>query len=117
MAPEAIDEGRELGVGPAVDEGAALGYTVKPEVLKQYEGTYYSEELETICRLEVEDGRLKVIHPRFDPAVLKGSEKDRFTGDQWYLREARFERDAGGRVVEMVVTAGRVRDLRFIRQE
>ncbi len=92
-------------------------FTVKPEVLKQYEGTYYSEELETICRLEVEDGRLKVIHPRFDPAVLKGSEKDRFTGDQWYLREARFERDAGGRVVEMVVTAGRVRDLRFIRQE
>jgi CubicO group peptidase (beta-lactamase class C family) len=60
------------------------------EQLGAYSGTYYSDELDTIYTVSVEDGKLHIRTPRVDDAMVAGS-KDVFYGDSQGSRvEVRF---------------------------
>ena len=85
--------------------------------LADYEGRYYSEELEAFYTIAVEDGALRLRHRRFPDAVpLAHQSGDAVTGGFPVVQVA-FERDEAGRVVGLRAGNGRTRDVRFERVE
>jgi CubicO group peptidase (beta-lactamase class C family) len=85
--------------------------------LEQYEGVFYSPELETMYTLVVDEDQLEARHIRHDPATLRPEAADRFRGSEFYLQQVRFERDAAGEVIALRVSNGRVRNLLFEKRE
>ena len=82
------------------------------EDLADFEGRYFSVELETFYRVVLEDEALVVHHRRLDDATLTPGEEDRFSGGGLALS---FERDRNGEVIGFYVANGRTRDVRFER--
>jgi CubicO group peptidase (beta-lactamase class C family) len=83
-----------------------------PRDLEAYRGVYWSEEVGAEYRLEVKDGALVLHRRRSEPVVLAPTYADAFTARGVLLRFTR----ARGRVSEMLVDAGRIRNLRFVRR-
>lgn len=83
--------------------------------LTDYTGIYRSDELDLSCLVLVKDGHLVVRHRRHGEMVLRQDAADRFSGAA--LGSIRFDRDANGNVTGLRVTTGRVRNLRFDRQQ
>lgn len=81
--------------------------------LEAYTGIWVSDELDTRYTLSVQDGRLVAEHRRHGTIRLTASGPDRFRSDQWFFQPVRFVRDGRGAVVEMLVGAGRARNLKF----
>jgi CubicO group peptidase (beta-lactamase class C family) len=100
--------------GDAVQTGRrAPPFDPTSVVLEDYAGRYYSAELETSYRIVVHEGHLQVVHVRHDPIDLpEPVGPDRFEGE---FGQVRFERDGAGVVTRMLVSSGRVRNLRFER--
>ena len=84
--------------------------------LATYAGRYYSGELETAYVVRADSGRLVAQHRRHGDVVLTPKDRDWFEGSAGYFRDVRFTRDAAGAINGMLVTTGRVRNLRFERQ-
>jgi hypothetical protein len=82
------------------------------EDLADFEGVYFSEELETFFTVALEDEVLVVHHRRRDDANLTASEEDTFSGGGLTYS---FERDRNGKVIGFYVANGRTRDVRFER--
>ena len=82
------------------------------ERLRELVGAYRSDELETTWRIELEGDRLMVTGGGARRA-LTSRDGDRFTAGSQTLR---VQRDASGRVTGFLLDAGRVRNLRFVRQ-
>ena len=92
---------------------AVPAFAPEPAELEAYAGTFYSEEIDTTYRVYVEGGKLKV---RFRPAQrleLAPAYADAFEEGGNVFR---FTRDGSGRVDGVLVYAGRVRHLRFVRK-
>lgn len=85
--------------------------------LAAYEGRYYSPELETFYTVAVRDSHLVAQHRRHGEIVLTPAEKDSFRGSEWFFGEVTFERGDASTVAGMRVSSGRVRNLRFEKQE
>lgn len=83
-----------------------------PRDLAAYVGTYWSEEVGAEYRIELKDSTLVLRRRRSEPAVLRPTYVDAFS-DRGVLY--RFVRSRG-RVTEMLVDAGRIRNLRFVRR-
>lgn len=120
MEFEPVGRGRPFRLREVVEGGAPVVYeaTVAPTVeqLGEYAGTFYSEELGTAYTLVVREGTLVAQHRRHDDTALVPTLRDRFLGDNWWLRRVEFTRDEQGRVDGFRVTVGRVRNLRFVKQ-
>lgn len=82
------------------------------EELQEYEGRYYSAEIETFYDLEVEDEALQLTQRRIGTDALEPGEKDAFSGSGFQLS---FERDRNGQIIGVYVSNGRTRDVRFER--
>jgi CubicO group peptidase (beta-lactamase class C family) len=85
--------------------------------LEGYAGRYFSPELETFYTLAVEEGALFLHHRRHGTFRLSPVERDGFRGMAWFLEDVKFERGEDGRVAGLRVSSGRVRGLRFGRQD
>ena len=92
------------------DEAAAWEPTV--EDLADFEGRYFSEELETFYTIALEDEALVRHHRRLDDVNLTAGEEDAFTGGGLSYS---FERDRNGDVIGFYVANGRTRNVRFER--
>ncbi len=86
--------------------------SITPAALQTYVGEYYSPELETTYRFEIQDGTLTGHHRRHDPFALKPVAQDEFSGPS-FVRRLVFSRDEAGRVFGMRVSNGRVLNLWF----
>ena len=86
--------------------------TLPAERLREIVGAYRSDELETTWRIALEGDRLFVTGGGSRRALTSQS-ADRFTAGSQALR---IQRDASGRVTGFLLDAGRVRNLRFVRQ-
>jgi len=84
--------------------------------LTPYIGTYFSEELETYYRIEIEEGDLSVQLRRFDPVTLSHTEGDTFAGS-FPIAEISFDRDERGQVTGFRVGNVRARDIWFEKRE
>ncbi|MBT0809807.1 beta-lactamase family protein [Litoribacter ruber] len=90
-----------------------LDFDPKSVILKDFTGTFYSEELSTEYQLTIVDNQLVAIHARNSDIVLKPIKKDTFEGDKFFFREVVFTRDVNNQVKEYKVSNGRVRNLKF----
>lgn len=88
-----------------------------PERLKEFAGDYYSEELGTTYTLVLRDNRLVATHRRLEDVMLAHRTGDEFTGNQGYFRSVHFTRGDDGRVTGLLLSSGRVRNLRFVRRD
>ena len=88
-----------------------------PAELSRYAGVYWSDELETQYRISLHEDKLVAQHVRHGEITLTPFAKDLFRGGEWFLQEARFTRDAAGRVTQVTLGGGRVRGIRFFRRQ
>ncbi len=86
------------------------------EDLRRYAGDYVSEELGTTYTLAVEGEKLVARHQRNEDTVLVPTDPDTFAGDHWYFGNIRFVRGADGNVSGLILSGGRVRNLRFDKE-
>jgi len=81
--------------------------------LAEYVGSYFSEELETIYHLRIENGGLQFVIKNGPGRPLQPTFRDGFIGDGVQFE---FMRDAQGKVVGFTLGGGRIRNLIFTRQ-
>ena len=83
-----------------------------PEQLTEFEGDYYTEELDTTYTIGVRGDGLVAQHRRHDDILLTYT-GGHFLGDAWFFPEIHFIRDDTGRVTGFRLTGNRVRNLHF----
>jgi len=83
--------------------------------LGEFVGNYYSDEIDATYRVERRETGLVVLRRKADPTPLVPAFRDGFSSMS-ILGTVRFMRDAGSGVNAMVLSAGRVRNFRFVRQ-
>ena len=83
-----------------------------PEELTEFEGDYYTEELDTTYTIGVRGDRLVAQHRRHDDILLTYAD-GHFLGDAWFFPEIHFIRDDTGGVTGFKLTGNRVRNLYF----
>ncbi len=83
-----------------------------PEQLTEFEGDYYTEELDTTYTIGVCGDGLVAQHRRHDDIVLTYAD-GHFLGDAWFFPEIHFIRDDTGRITGFRLTGNRVRNLHF----
>jgi CubicO group peptidase (beta-lactamase class C family) len=83
-----------------------------PDDLREFEGRYFSQEIETVYNLEMEEGELQLKQRRLDGGPLTPRAKDAFSGAGLQFS---FERDRNGQIIGFYVSNGRSRDVRFER--
>jgi hypothetical protein len=96
-------------------ERIAMGGEAKPVNLADYEGVYWSDELETRYTAAMQDGKLKLRHIRHGDVELIPVFGDQFRAGWWFAGEVRFTRDEQGRVNGVRLGGGRVRGILFQR--
>ena len=86
---------------------------LSPEQLKEYEGEYFSEELQVTFRLGIKEDRLYFSHKNAPRGFLNPTLQDKFT-----LRNLKvhFIRNEEGGIAAFTLDAGRVKNLRFVRR-
>ncbi len=99
------------------DKTAESTDEVKPESLTseqltEFEGDYYTKELDTTYTISVRGDGLVAQHIRHNDILLTYT-NDYFLGDAWFFPEVRFTRDDAGRVTGFKLTGNRVRNLYF----
>jgi len=82
--------------------------------LAQYAGVYTSDEAEVRFRMEMKDGVLTAVDRYGRGVPLTPHYKDAFVSSPGTIMI--FRRDAAGRITELSLGLGRVRDLRLVRQ-
>lgn len=85
-----------------------------PRALASYAGSYWSEELETRVTVAVRDSTLVVKRRPAEETVLRPLFADGFSGSG--VGTVVFSRDRRGAVDGFGIWAGRVRDVRFVRE-
>ena len=83
-----------------------------PEDFDDFEGRYFSDEVETFYDIVLEDGELVMKQRRLDDATLVPGRRDTFSGGGFSFR---FERDRNDQVIGFYLSNGRTRDVRFGR--
>ncbi|MCY4552118.1 MAG: hypothetical protein OXC79_00475, partial [Candidatus Poribacteria bacterium] len=83
-----------------------------PEQLTEFEGNYYTEELDTTYSIRVQGNQLIAQHIRHDDILLTYAD-GHFLGNTWFFPEIRFIRNDTGQVIGFRLTGGRVKNLRF----
>ena len=83
--------------------------------LNEYEGAYYSEEIDSTYRVTLKDGALTVTRKKAAPTPLTPMFRDAF-GSPGILGMFRFTRDAQNRVNGFRLSAGRIRNFHFVKQ-
>ena len=86
--------------------------TLLPEQLTEFEGDYYTKELDTTYTIGVCGNQLVAQHIRHDDILLTYAD-GHFLGDAWFFPEVRFTRDDTGKIVGFRLTGNRVRNLYF----
>ena len=82
------------------------------EQLKEFEGDYYTEELDTTYTIVRHESGLVAQHRRHDDILLRYAD-GHFRGDSWFFPEIHFIRDNTGRVTGFRLAGNRVRNLHF----
>ncbi len=93
------------------DEGIK-SQPLAPEQLAEFEGDYYTEELDTTYTIGVRGDGLVAQHRRHDDILLTYVD-GHFRGDAWFFPEIHFVRDDIGCVTGFRLTGNRVRNLHF----
>jgi len=83
------------------------------EELKEFTGTFFSEELSTSYTFVLNEGKLIASHSRLSDINITPIKQDMFSGNRWFFSNINYERDANNMITGMRVSSGRVRNLYF----
>jgi hypothetical protein len=83
--------------------------------LSEYEGAYYSEEIDSTYHVTLKDSNLVVTRKKAGATQLTPRFRDAF-GSPGILGVFRFTRDAQNRVNGFRLSAGRIRNFLFVKQ-
>lgn len=83
--------------------------TLSSSFLDEYQGSYFSSELDNKYIISIKDGTLIIKRPRFDDIKLEPFVKDIFTGNF----VIRFQRNKKTKIEGFFLSTGRVRNLYF----
>ena len=108
LAPEETSEPKKT-VEPTEDTKSE---PLTPEQLAEFEGDYYTEELDTTYSIRVQGNQLVAQHIRHDDILLTYTDSH-FHGDSWFFPEVRFIQDDTGHITGFKLTGNRVRNLHF----
>jgi CubicO group peptidase (beta-lactamase class C family) len=81
--------------------------------LAEYAGDYYGEEIDSVYKLTVQDGKLTMKRKKYRPVEMTPVAKDVFTAAG--SGSIRFTRDKQDRVTGLVLSRGRIKNFRFDR--
>ncbi|MBU2929634.1 serine hydrolase domain-containing protein [Winogradskyella psychrotolerans] len=81
--------------------------------LKQFEGKYYSSELNTFYTLSVEDNILVANHTRLGNFKLKAIKNDFFIGNKGSIQKVVFLRNELGKIVGLNISSSRAKNIKF----
>jgi CubicO group peptidase (beta-lactamase class C family) len=84
--------------------------------LEQYQGVFWSDELETQYTITLKSGKLTAEHVRHGEIALIPASRDRFKTTEWFMPEVNFLRDSSNRVSGVTLGGGRVAAIRFNRK-
>ena len=84
------------------------------EQLEEYQGEYFSEELQVTFRLGLKEGKLYFVHKNARQAPLLPTLNDKFYAAGLFVQ---FIRDNEKRISGFALNAGRVRNLWFMKKE
>lgn len=87
-----------------------------PEQLAEYSGSYYSDEIDAIYRVAVQDGKLTLLRKKFPQLSLQPTFGDSFSSGS-LLGNIQFTRDERRRVTGFIASGGRVRNFKFTKTE
>ncbi|MBN1223261.1 MAG: DUF3471 domain-containing protein, partial [Candidatus Aminicenantes bacterium] len=87
-----------------------------PEQLEEYTGDFYSPELGTTYTIVLEGKNLVVRHRRHGDNGLTATDIDQFNGSLSRLSLLKFIRSEDKKITGFLLTGGRVRSLRFEKQ-
>jgi CubicO group peptidase (beta-lactamase class C family) len=113
-------EGGKVKSASAISGSDTTLYDMMPAVsptskeLAAYAGTYWSDELETRVELRVRDTMLVIKQRPASEAMLRPTFRDGFTAPE--IGSLVFFRDSKGKVFAFGIWAGRVRNVRFMRE-
>jgi CubicO group peptidase (beta-lactamase class C family) len=85
----------------------------QPRNQKEYEGKYYSRELQITYDIKLQDTTLILAFWRNEDIGLTPEQNDHFTGNQWWARDIKFSRNENKEITGFKLTSGRVRNLKF----
>lgn len=83
--------------------------------LAEFEGAYYSDEIDSTYRVALREGSLVILRKKFAPMSLNPAFRDAFSA-MGLLGTVRFTRDAQNKVNGFRVSGGRVRNFVFVKQ-
>lgn len=83
--------------------------------LSQYSGTYVGDDVDATLHVRVDDDRL-LMATRGRPEIAMAPEGKPDHFEKWDIYVPRFERDASGRVVALVLDSTRVKGIRYTRK-
>jgi CubicO group peptidase (beta-lactamase class C family) len=83
--------------------------------LKDFEGRFYNEEIDTAYTARVVNGQLLLTHLRHGDIPLTDAGKDRFTGRIEFTAQFEFQRDEAGQVVELRISNFGAKNVKFRR--
>jgi CubicO group peptidase (beta-lactamase class C family) len=84
--------------------------------LREFTGTYYSDELGTFYLIELRDDKLTATHRRHSDIDLLPAGADRFAGNRFWFQTVEFIRKGDGSIEGFRLSGGRVRNLWFEKQ-
>jgi len=88
----------------------------EPTGLEQFQGVYWSDELETQYTIVLRNGKLMAQHVRHGNIALLPVGPERVTSSEWFMPELIFMRDTSNRVTGFTAGGGRVAGIRFTRK-
>lgn len=100
------------GEKPETFEAVQL-VTLTPEQLTEYEGDYFSDELQVTFKIEIKKGKLYFVHRNAPAPPLEPTLKDKFTVRGFRIN---FRRDKKNKISFFSLDTGRVKNLRFDRK-
>lgn len=83
--------------------------------LADFTGRFYSEELSTAYDFEVQGDKLIAHHSRLSDIQLNLIKEDVFSGNAWFFSQIEFIRNTDQTITGCKVSAGRVRNLFFLK--
>ncbi len=86
--------------------------SLSADQLAAYRGDYYSDDLQTTCKIVLENGQLYIKHKNSPPDPLKPALGDIFRTSGLTLH---FSRSQIGQITSFTVNTGRVKNIRFAR--
>lgn len=102
--------------GPSVPMKRVEKVELTADDLAAFVGRYYSEEVETLFEMTVEDGKLVAHNIRMDPLTLTPRDVDEFSSSAFFFKTIAFQRSGNGQITGFMGSNSRTKNVWFRRQ-